>query len=93
MDVSGGKDVDNLGKLARVGHTVCEGEEFRSTNWIDWMAIDPDLEGSFGTGLLCSVSPFSAERRTPRFAGFLGSVAESAAAPLSPYPCHFGRSR
>jgi len=39
------------------------------------------------TGLLRSVPPFDAEHRTPLFAGFLGSVAESAADPLSPYPC------
>ena len=39
------------------------------------------------TGLLRSVSPFDAERRTPLFAGFLGSVSESPADTLSPYPC------
>ena len=39
------------------------------------------------TGLLRSASPFAAERRTPLFAGFLGSVSESAADPLRPYPC------
>ncbi len=39
------------------------------------------------TGLLRSVSPFDAERRIPLFAGFLGSVSESLAETLSPYPC------
>jgi len=39
------------------------------------------------TGLRRSVAPCAAARRTPRFAGFLGSVAESPADTLSPYPC------
>jgi hypothetical protein len=47
----------------------------------------PTCAGEHDTGLLRSVSPFAAERRTPLFAGFLGSVTESAADPLSPYPC------
>ena len=45
------------------------------------------IAGAAITGLLRSSSPFAAERRTPLFAGFLGSVSESAADPLSPYPC------
>ena len=47
----------------------------------------PACAGERDTGLLRSVSPFDAERRIPLFAGFRGSVAESPADTLSPYPC------
>ena len=47
----------------------------------------PVCAGEPDTGLLRSVSPCDAERRTPLFAGFLGSVSESAPDPLSSYPC------
>jgi hypothetical protein len=47
----------------------------------------PTCAREHDTGLLRSSSPFAAERRTPLFAGFLGSVSESAADPLRPYPC------
>ena len=45
------------------------------------------------TGFLRSSSPCAAVRRTPLFAGFLGGVSGSAAAPPSPSPCHCGPSR
>ena len=44
------------------------------------------VQGENDLGLLRSVSPFGADRRTPLFAGFLGSASESAADPLSPSP-------
>jgi hypothetical protein len=47
----------------------------------------PACAGEHDTRLLRSVPPFSAECRTPLFAGFLGSVPESVGETLSPYPC------
>jgi hypothetical protein len=47
----------------------------------------PTCAREHDTGLLRSSSPFAAERRTPRCAGCLGSVSESAADPLPPDPC------
>jgi hypothetical protein len=53
----------------------------------------PACAGEHDTGLRRSASPCAAAWRLPRCAGFLGSVAESPADPLSPVSWPFGRRR
>jgi hypothetical protein len=74
---------------------TCSPARLRSSRWRppchgpDGEALmnRPTCAREHDTRLLRSSSPFAATRRTPRCAGCLGRVSESAADPLRPDPC------